>query len=98
MMADVSDVCAVLSARFQEIRAKARRAGRDDLLPERSSVIANVRQLYELRQAVDDAIDAEVERAREMRVSFDLLGTTRQQAQQRHKRAMARKAIAHDPA
>jgi hypothetical protein len=51
---------------------------------------ADRRTLYELRQAIDDAIDGEVIRGRAIGVQWDLLGTTRQQAQQRHNRAMAR--------
>jgi hypothetical protein len=88
----VSDVWAALSARLREIRAAARRDARDHLAAgEREEATANVRALYELRQAVDDAIDAEVIRGRENGAQWDLLGTTKQQAQQRHRRAMARK-------
>jgi len=96
-MGSVSDVWAALSARFREIRTAARRDARDHIAAgEREEITANVRALYELRQAVDDAIDAEVIRGRGIGVQWDLLGTTRQQAQQRHKRAMARKAITQD--
>lgn len=90
----MSDVWAALSARLREIRAAARRDARDHIAAgEREEVAANVRALYELRQAVDDAIDAEVIRGRETGVQWDLLGTTKQQAQQRHKRATARRQL-----
>jgi hypothetical protein len=88
----VSDVWDSLSARLREIRTAARREARDHIAAgEREEVAANVRGLYELRRAVDDAIDAEVIRGREIGVQWDLLGTTKQQAQQRHQRAMARR-------
>ena len=95
----MTDVWSALSARFREIRAAARRDARDHLAAgEREEVAANVRALYTLRRAVDDAIDAEVIRGREMGVQWDLLGSTKQQAQQRHKRAMARRDITQDSA
>jgi hypothetical protein len=52
---------------------------------------ANVRELIELRRLVDELIDDETIRARELGASWDLLGSSRQQAQQRHKRALARR-------
>jgi hypothetical protein len=83
----VADVWASLSARLRELRSTARRdaAGRS------GKVSANVRALYELRQAVDDAIDDEVIRGREIGVQWELLGSSRQQAQQRHRRAVGRR-------
>jgi Mobilization protein NikA len=88
----VSDVWTVLSARFRGLRSRARRDAVDHLAAgPREEVSANVSALYELRQAVDDAIDDEVIRGRAIGVQWDLLGTTKQQAQQRHKRAMARR-------
>jgi hypothetical protein len=95
----VSDPWAVLSVRFREIRSRARRDAVDHLAAgPREEVSANVRALYELRQAVDDAIDEEVIRGRAIGVQWDLLGSTRQQAQQRHRRVMARKRIAQESA
>ena len=89
----MGDVWASLSARLREIRSRARRDAVDHLAAgEREEVSANVSALYELRQAVDDAIDGEVIRGRAIGVQWDLLGTTRQQAQQRHKRAMDRRS------
>jgi hypothetical protein len=88
----VSDVWAVLSARFRGLRSRARRDAVDHLAAgESNEVAANVSALYALRQAVDDAINDEVIRGRAIGVQWDLLGSTRQQAQQRHKRAMARR-------
>ena len=73
----MTDVWADLAARLREIRVKARRDAVNHIAAgEREVAIENVRGLYQLRQAVDDAIDAEVARAREMGVSFDLLGST----------------------
>jgi hypothetical protein len=56
-----------------------------------STVIGNVRELYQLRDLVDELIDHEIIRGKELGVSFDLLGSSRQQAQQRYKRAIARR-------
>jgi hypothetical protein len=89
----VSDAWAVLSARFRGLRSRARRDAVDHLAAgPGDEVSANVRALYELLQAVDDAIDDEVIRGRAIGVQWDLLGSTRQQAQQRHKRALARRS------
>lgn len=88
-----SEVWAALTARFRKLRLMAQRDAVDHLVAgPGDEVWANVRALYELRQAVDDAIDDEVIRGRAIGVQWDLLGSTRQQAQQRHKRALARKA------
>ena len=51
----------------------------------------NVLELIELRRLVDDLIDEETIRARELGASWGQLGSSRQQAQQRHERAMARR-------
>lgn len=88
-----SQMWTALSARFKEFRSRAQRDAVGHLAPgPGDEVWANVRALYELRQAVDNAIDDEVIRGRAIGVQWDLLGSTRQQAQQRHKRALARKA------
>ena len=90
----VSDLWSALSATLRELRAAARWDARNHIAAgERNEVAANVRALYKLRQAVDDAIDAEVIRGREIGVQWDLLGTTKQQAQQRHRRGMARRGL-----
>jgi hypothetical protein len=49
-----------------------------------------VRELYELRRLVDELIDSEIIRGRELGASWDLLGTSRQHAQQRAARARQR--------
>lgn len=96
-MSDEPDVWAALLDRFRALRKAARREALDHLAAgPREEVAANVRALYELRQAVDDAIDAEVIRGREIGVQWDLLaqpGASRQQAQQRHKRARERRQL-----
>ncbi len=51
----------------------------------------NVRELIKLRRLLDELIDDETIRARELGASWDSLGSSRQQAQQRHKRALARR-------
>jgi hypothetical protein len=95
----VSDAWTSLGEKLRKLRTAARRDVRDSLLPDESTAVAvNVRALYALRQAVDDAIDDEVIRGRAIGVQWDLLGSTRQQAQQRHRRAMARKRIAQESA
>ena len=95
----MSDAWTSLGEKLRKLRTAAQRDARDSVLPdERTAVAANVRGLYGLRQAVDDAIDDEVIRGRAIGVQWDLLGSTRQQAQQRHKRAMSRKRIAHESA
>ena len=96
-MGIVSDVWAALGQKLRKLRTAAERDTRESMLrDETTAVAANVRALYALRQAVDDAIDAEVIRGRAIGVQWDLLGSTRQQAQQRHRRAMARKQVTHD--
>jgi hypothetical protein len=94
----MSDVWGTMSARLREITRAARRDAVDHLAAgPREEASANVRALYELRQAVDDAIDAEVSRGREIGVQWDLLGppgASRQAVQQRHRRAMARRQTA----
>ena len=52
----------------------------------------NVSELIELRGLIDELIDDETVRARELGASWEQLGSSRQQAQQRHKRAFARRA------
>jgi hypothetical protein len=98
-MGIVSDVWAALGQTLRKLRTAAELDTRESVLPDESTAVAaNVRALYALRQAVDDAIDGEVIRGRAIGVQWDLLGSTRQQAQQRHRRAMARKRIAQESA
>jgi hypothetical protein len=98
----MDDVWSGLLDRFRALRKAARRDALDHLAAgPREEVAASVQALYELRQAVDDAIDAEVIRGREIGVQWDLLGppgSTRQRAQQRHRRAMERRGQLRTPA
>jgi hypothetical protein len=93
----MDDVWTALLDRFRAIRKAAGREALDHLAAgPRNVVTANVRALYALRQVVDDAIDAEVSRGREIGVQWDLLGppgASRQAVQQRHRRAMARRLV-----
>jgi len=93
----VSDAWTSLGEKLRKLRTAAQRDVRNSMLSDESTAVAaNVRALYAQRQAVDDAIGDEVIRGRAIGVQWDLLGSTRQQAQQRHKRAMVRKQITHD--
>ena len=95
----MSDAWTSLGGKLRKLRRGAERDVRDSVLHDESTAVAaSVRALYALRRAVDDAIDDEVIRGRAIGVQWDLLGSTRQQAQQRHKRAMARKRIAQESA
>lgn len=51
----------------------------------------NIEELYKLRGALDGLIDAEMVRGRDQGASWNMLGTSKQQAQQRYKRIMAQK-------
>lgn len=48
---------------------------------------ASIRELTALRDLLDDLIDAEVIRGREQGAEWVLLGSSKQQAQQRYRRA-----------
>ena len=60
---------------------------------DKSEAHRNVRELYELRRLVDELIDDEIIRGRELGASFDQLGSSRQQAQQRHARALRQREL-----
>lgn len=73
----------------QRIRAARDRADVSDEHGFRAS--RNIEELRRLRGALDGFIDAELVRGREQGASWDMLGTSKQQAQQRYKRIMAQK-------
>ena len=52
----------------------------------------NIRELRELQAYISDQIDDEVIRGREQGAPWNLLGTSKQQAQQRHAAALARRS------
>jgi hypothetical protein len=64
----------------------------------RTEAASNVRELYRLRALAEELIDAEIIRARGLGVSFEDLGSSRQQAQQRHARALRQRALTKEPA
>lgn len=51
---------------------------------------ANIKELWKLQRLIDELIDAETIRGREQGADWAMLGTSKQQAQQRHKAALAR--------
>jgi signal transduction histidine kinase len=88
----VDDTLQVLGRRVQAARARVRKDREDPFLfdsPSREA-ISNVAELYRLRDLVDELIDGEVIRGRELGAPWDLLGSSRQQAQQRAARALRR--------
>lgn len=88
------DVWRQLAGEVRAASGRARKAARSHMYPDESNVPpANIAELYELRRLVDDLIDAEIIRGRELGVGFDLLGTSRQQAQQRHARAQRQRSL-----
>jgi hypothetical protein len=76
--------------------AKTKRGLIPDWWP-RTEAASNVRELYRLRALVDELIDDEMIRAVELGVPFSDLGTSRQQAQQRHARAVRQRALTKCP-
>lgn len=88
------DVWRHLASEVRSASARARKAARNHMLVSEMDVpIANIAELYDLRRLVDELIDAEIIRGRELGASFDLLGTSRQQAQQRHARAVRQREL-----
>lgn len=83
------DVWQVLARRVKVAQDRARRHGGAVSLEYRSAV-DSVHELYELRRLVDRLIDDEIIRGRELGAPWELLGTSKQQAQQRHARAVVR--------
>jgi hypothetical protein len=64
----------------------------------RSEAGRNIDELYRLQRVIDDLIDAEIIRGHKHGAGWSNLGSSRQQAYQRHKRAMARKqALTKEP-
>ncbi len=51
----------------------------------------NIKEMTKLRWVIEDLIDAETIRGRDQGASWVLLGSSKQQAQQRYKRAVARR-------
>jgi hypothetical protein len=81
----------ILARRVQAARERVRKNGAGQLLDlEYREAADNVRELYALRDLVDQLINREVIRGRELGAPWDLLGTSRQQAQQRAARARQR--------
>lgn len=81
----------VLARRVRDARERVRKNGIGRLLDlEYREAADNVRELYRLRDLVDELIDAEIIRGRELGAPWDLLGSSRQQAQQRAARARRR--------
>jgi hypothetical protein len=81
----------ILARRVRAARERVRRNGMDRLLElEYREAAGNVQELYALRDLVDDLIDGEIIRGRDLGAPWDLLGSSRQQAQQRATRARQR--------
>ncbi len=87
-----ADVWQNLAAQVKAARDRVRRKIAEAVFesPDRPA-IENIRELTELRRMVDELIDGEIIRGRELGASWDLLGTSKQQAQQRYRRAVARR-------
>jgi hypothetical protein len=86
-----ADVWQLLGRRAGAARERVRKNGTDPLLDlEYREAADNVAELYKLRDLVDELIDGEIIRGRELGASWDLLGSSRQQAQQRAARARQR--------
>lgn len=85
------DALQVLARRTQDARNRIRKDRADSLLDlPYSEAAGNVRELYRLRALIDELINAEIIRGRELGAPWDLLGSSRQQAQQRAARARQR--------
>ncbi len=81
----------VLARRVRAASERIRRNGIDPLLDlEYREACDTVAELYKLRALVDELIDGEIIRGRELGAPWDLLGSSRQQAQQRATRARRR--------
>jgi hypothetical protein len=88
------DVWRRLAGEVRAASARARKAALNHMHPDESCVpVANIAELYKLRRLVDELIDAEIIRGRAHGVAFDLLGNSRQQAQQRHARAVRQREL-----
>ena len=53
----------------------------------------NLDELWKLQAAIERMIDEELIRGREQGASWAMLGTSKQQAQQRHRRALERQGV-----
>jgi hypothetical protein len=92
-MAASASALQVLARRVRAARERVRRNGVDSFFRdvEYREASDTVAELYKLRELVDELIDGEIIRGRELGASWDLLGSSRQQAQQRAARARQRK-------
>lgn len=98
MTAPRADVWRRLAGEVRAASARARKDALSHMLSSESHApTANVAGLYELRRLVDELIDDEIIRARELGACFDVLGTSRQQAQQRHARAVRQRSLTNRP-
>lgn len=87
-----------LAAEVKQASARARRDAASRVMPDMyDQAVENIRELHELRALLDELIDSEIIRGRELGASFDLLGSSRQQAQQRHARAVRQRALTESP-
>jgi hypothetical protein len=81
----------VLARRVRAARERVRKNGVDSFFDvEYREACDTVAELYKLRDRVDELLDAEIIRGRELGAPWDLLGSSRQQAQQRAARARQR--------
>lgn len=81
----------VLGRHVRAAKDRVRRDCTDPLLElPYSESVGNVRELYKLRGLIDELIDVEIIRGRQLGAPWDLLGSSRQQAQQRSARARER--------
>ena len=85
------DVWQLLGRRIRAARKRIQLDREYSVLYEPSDEAAgNIRELYRLRALLDELIDAEIIRGRELGAPWDLLGSSKQQAQQRAARARQR--------
>lgn len=85
-----ADVWKRLERRVKTARARA------EVIPDDEHGFRASRNLDELRKlqgAIEDLIDAEIIRGREQGAPWGLLGTSKQQAQQRHRRVIGRQRV-----
>lgn len=81
----------IMGRRIRAARERIQRDRAESLLdPPYAEAAGNVRELYKLRALLDELIDAEIIRGRELGAPWDLLGSSRQQAQQRTARTQRR--------
>ena len=88
-----ADVWKRLAGRVKAAGDRSRRDAESGAVRLYDRAPENIRELWKLRRLIEELIDDEMIRGRELDAPWDLLGTSKQQAQQRHARAIRQREL-----